>query len=138
MAEPLDALMPHRPPMRWIKALTRCSETEAVAEAIFNAEDFPVADGAALETALVECAAQTFAAAQGQRMRTAGRENQPGQAGGMLAAVTDFKIHERPLCGRKLVIETREIKRLGPMLLVAASITCEGRVIASGQLSLYA
>ena len=85
MSVALDDLIPHRAPMQWINALADCSETTATATACFPADDFAVADGKVIETALVECVAQTVAAALGQRGRgSAGkiRCDGEGNAGG--------------------------------------------------------
>jgi predicted hotdog family 3-hydroxylacyl-ACP dehydratase len=133
----IEQLIPHRPPMRFIETLTECTETTAIATACFSETDFGVADGGVLETALVECVAQTVAAAQGQRAQT-GHRPFTAVANGMLIAVSNFKIHARPPAGKTLQIEVRETRRLGPMLLVAGIITCEGQVMAEGELSLYA
>jgi predicted hotdog family 3-hydroxylacyl-ACP dehydratase len=140
MPAAIEELIPHRPPMRWISALVECSATHAVATACFGENDFPVAGGKVLETALVECAAQTVAAALGQRGRERGRErgNSGAPANGMLVSVSNFKIQTRPPAGKTLRIEVRETKRLGPMLLVSAEISCEGQMVAAGELSLYA
>jgi predicted hotdog family 3-hydroxylacyl-ACP dehydratase len=136
MSVAIENLLPHRAPMLWVESLTRCTEAEASATARFKATDFAIADGAVTETALVECMAQTVAAAQGQRARAAGKSG--AGISGMLAAVTDFRIESRAPLEKILQIEVRELKRLGPMLLVSGEITCEGKLIASGQLSLYA
>jgi predicted hotdog family 3-hydroxylacyl-ACP dehydratase len=136
MSVAIETLIPHRAPMRWIDALTECTETTARATANFGAESFAVADGAVLESALVECVAQTVAAAQGWRAKSRG---QSGSApGGMLASVSNFKIHARPAPGKNLEIEIRELKRFGPLLLVAGGISCEGQPVAAGELTVYA
>jgi predicted hotdog family 3-hydroxylacyl-ACP dehydratase len=135
MSVALDDLMPHRAPMQWINALADCSETTAVATACFQADDFAVVDGKVIETALVECVAQTVAAALGER-GSAGKSG--ATAKGMLVAVSGFKIQARPPAGKTLRIEIREQKRLGPMQLIAGTISCDGQVVASGELSLYA
>ncbi len=127
--------------MRWIDALTGCTETAATATACFGGDHFAVTNGAVLEAALVECVAQTMAAALSQRARfkqpPSEVANQPA-AGGMLAAVSSFRILSRPPAGKVLNIEVHEIKRFGPMLLVSGSVSCEGELIASGELTLYA
>lgn len=136
MSASIEELLPHRPPMRWVDALVDCTDTTVVATVHIREDHFALHDGALLETALVECVAQTVAAALGHRMRASG---QPGAANqGMLIGVTSFKIVAAPRAGETLTIETREVKRLGPMLLVAATITSAGQPIASGELSLYA
>jgi hypothetical protein len=80
--------------------------------------------------------AQTVAAAQGERARRSGKAG--ASIGGMLAAITGFRIHARAPIGKALQIEVRELKRFGPMLLVSGEVKCEDQLIASGQLSLYA
>jgi predicted hotdog family 3-hydroxylacyl-ACP dehydratase len=136
MSVGLETLIPHRVPMRFIDALTDCTDTTASASACFSANHFAVAGGAVLETALVECVAQTAAAALGQRAKTRGQSG--GAANGMLVAVTNFQIQSRPPAEKQLRIEIRDLKRLGPMLLISGSISCEGQVIASGELTVYA
>ena len=136
MPSDIETLIPHRAPMRFIDALTDCTDTTARATAHFCAGHFAVADGAVLETALVECVAQTVAAAQGQRAKNRGHAG--GAANGMMVAVTNFQIQSRPPAERQLHIEIRDLNRLGPMLRMSGTISCEGQVIASGELTLYA
>jgi predicted hotdog family 3-hydroxylacyl-ACP dehydratase len=136
MSSALENLLPHRPPMVWIHELIRCSDTEATAAAYFQEGGFPVVDGSVLETALAECVAQTVAAAQGERARRSGTPR--ACVGGMLAAITDFRVHARAPVAKLLQIEVRELRRFGPMLLVSGEVKCDGELIASGQLSLYA
>lgn len=136
MSRILENLLPHRPPMLWINDLSRCTDTEATATTTFKEADFAVANGTVLETALVECMAQTVAAAHGERARRSGKGG--ANVGGMLAAVTNFQFRGRALIGKPLQIEVRELKRFGPMLLVSGEVKCDGQLIASGQLSLYA
>jgi predicted hotdog family 3-hydroxylacyl-ACP dehydratase len=134
----IENLIPHRAPMRFIDALTECTETTAVATVCFRADSFAVADGLVLETALVECVAQTVAAALGQRTLTHGKSDFAVAATGMLVAVSNFKIQSRPPAGKELRIEARELKRLGLMLRVTGGISCDGQTIAAGELTLYA
>ena len=125
--------------MRWIGSLIECTETTAVAVASFGADHFAVAEGKISEAALVECIAQTVAAALGQRASTRGHSGNAGIGNtGMLAAVSNFKIHSVPPLEKPLRIEVREEKRFGPMLMVAGSISSEGHPVAAGELTLYA
>lgn len=124
--------------MRFIDALVECTETIAVATACFRADSFAVTDGLVLETAFVECVAQTVAAALGQRAKNSNRSDSGIAAQGMLVSVSNFKIHKRPPAEKILRIEIRELKRLGLMLRVAGEISCDGQPIAAGELTLYA
>ena len=136
MTNAIEQLIPHRAPMRWVDALTDCTDMTATATTRFNAEHFAVANGVVIETALVECMAQTVAAALGQRMRVSGKSGAANN--GMLAAVSNFKINSQPPLDQTLTIEVREVKRLGPMLMIAGKISCGTELIATGDLSLYA
>jgi predicted hotdog family 3-hydroxylacyl-ACP dehydratase len=132
----IETLIPHRAPMRWIDALTDHTETTANATTCFRADHFAVNNGFALESALVECIAQTVAAALGWRTATSGPTGAP--ANGMLVSVSNFRIHAQPPLDKTLNIEVRQLKRLGPMLLVTGQISHDGKTIAEGQLMLYA
>jgi predicted hotdog family 3-hydroxylacyl-ACP dehydratase len=137
MHDYIENLIPHRPPMRWINALTGSVEKDFSAHACFSESDYCVADGKVLETALIECAAQTVAAVLGHRQQTGG-ESKRDAGMGMLVAVADFKVHARPPAGKNLRIEVRERRRLGPMLMIGAKISGDGEIFAEGNLSLYA
>jgi predicted hotdog family 3-hydroxylacyl-ACP dehydratase len=137
MSSTIEELIPHRTPMRFIDALTDCTDTTANALAHFSADHFAVANGRVLEAALVECVAQTVAAALGQRAKNRGQSGSAAN-NGMLVAVTNFQIQARPLAEKELHIEIRELKRLGPMLMISSQIFCEGQAVASGELTLYA
>jgi predicted hotdog family 3-hydroxylacyl-ACP dehydratase len=138
MSVAIENLIPHRAPMRFLDALVECSATTAAATVCFRADSFAVVNGLVLETALVECVAQTVAAALGQRALTHGKSDFAVAATGMLVAVSNFKIRARPPAVKFLRIENRELKRLGLMLRVAGKIFCDGQIIASGELTLYA
>src|SRR6266478_83801 len=135
MTANIENLIPHRPPMRWVEALTDCTDTTASATACFDADHFAVAEGKVLETALVECVAQTVAAAMGHRAWAKGEPDAVGESG-MLVSVSAFRILSPPSVGKSLEIEVQEIKRFGPMLLVSGRVSCEGQLIASGELTL--
>jgi predicted hotdog family 3-hydroxylacyl-ACP dehydratase len=136
MSNAIEELLPHRPPMRWIDALTDCTDTSAVATVTFPGDSLAVANGQVLETALVECVAQTVAAAMGHRARASGRTGLPIR--GMLTSVSDFRILACAPAGKLLRIEVRELRRLGMMLMVSGTVSCEGRMVASGEMTLYA
>jgi predicted hotdog family 3-hydroxylacyl-ACP dehydratase len=136
MPDAIEEIMPHRPPMRWIDALVACTDTTAIATVSFTTDSLAVADGYVLETALVECVAQTVAAAMGHRARADGKSGLP--ISGMLTSVSDFRILARAPTGKLLHIAVRELRRLGMMMMVSGTVSCEGQTVASGELTLYA
>lgn len=131
MSAAIEQLLPHRAPMRWLDALTECTDTTATGVVHLTPEHFAIAGGAMLESALVECAAQTVAAALGQRRHASG-DSGPAKTG-MLAAVSNFQIITRPAIGQTLTIEVREVKRLGPMLMIAARLSARWGETPSSQ-----
>lgn len=135
MSDSIESLIPHRAPMRFIDALSECTDTTACATVCFHADSFAVADGAVIETALVECVAQTVAAAMGRRGANGGQSEK--SANGMLVGIGDFQIHSRALPETQLRIEIRELKRFESMLMISGNISCEGQSVASGVLTLY-
>ncbi len=137
MSELIESLIPHRAPMLWISGIVGFEEKKFTATANFRAEDYCVADGKVIETALVECVAQTVAAALGQRQQIGG-EGQRTATNAMLVGVTGFKILARPPIGKTIQIEFREARRLGPMLMIDCSVAGDGEIYATGKLSLYA
>src|SRR5881396_2456443 len=135
MSVAIETLLPHRAPMLWVNAFTACTGTTATATAFLSTDHFAVAEGKVLETALVECVAQTVAAAMGHRARAKGEPDSIGESG-MLVSVSGFRIISPPPVGKCLHIEVQENKRFGPMLLVSGRVSCEGQLIASGELTL--
>ncbi|MCO5051365.1 MAG: hypothetical protein M9920_03590 [Verrucomicrobiae bacterium] len=136
MSVAIEALLPHRPPMRWVEELISCTDTTAIATVRFTKNHFAVANGAVIEAALIECLAQTVAAALGQGRRTDTGDDAAHH--GLLAAVANFQIHQPVPLEQTLQAETTEVKRLGPMRLINGRITWNAQLIASGDLSLYA
>ena len=133
MNVPVENLIPHRAPMRLINALTHCDDTCARAVARFDADHFAVSQGLVTEAALVECIAQTVAAALGFAAKGEGKPSV-----GMLTAVTDFEIQMRPAAGQTLEIEIHEVKRLRSMRMINGRITSGGRLVAQGDLMVHA
>ena len=139
MTLPLDAeqLIPHRAPMCMIDELLEGGPGFGRARVRFGPDHMGVADGLVLEAALVECTAQTVGAVLGYATLQASGENKE-PALGMLTGVSDFTIHRRPEADATLLIEVRELKKLGRMSLVSAQVSCDGRVVAEGRLKIYA
>jgi predicted hotdog family 3-hydroxylacyl-ACP dehydratase len=135
MLAPIESLVPHRAPMRWIDALIECTPSTATATACFAESHFAVSGGTVLESALIECVAQTVAAAQGYRAQLHGGSQSPSN--GMLVAVSDFLVQYSPPAGQELRIEIREIRRLGSLLRVFGAVTCAGQLVATGELSFH-
>lgn len=129
----LAELIPHRPPMVMIDALTGGSERGATAVKTFREGDYGLDGEEVLEPALIECLAQTAAAMHGKLAREAGRA--PGR--GLLAGVADFEFRARALRGRELVLAVEFTHRLGPLWVAHGTVKQDGAVIAAGDLKFY-
>lgn len=130
-----EMLIPHRPPAQLIDVVEACRPGEVRASMTPTAPHLAVSDGYVLESALVECVAQTAAALAGTSpINAAGT---PSDSPGFLCRVRRFRIACRPPAGQRLEITVREEQQLGAMRLVSGTITCENDVVAEGELSLY-
>ena len=132
---PIEQLVPHQPPFRWIDALVGCTETTAMAIATVTESHFASSDGRLLEIGLLECMAQTAAAAAAWRMLD--HPSPSRRDAGMLAAINDFSCAARPPFGAQLVIEIRELKKFGPLLRLAGTVHWNSRLLAHGELTVH-
>ena len=123
------ALLPHRPPMLLLDALTGAGEETACAEATLEEGHAGVAAGRVLEAALIECVAQTVAAwkahaagggppAQGL---LAGVANVAGMCSGYLFFLATRKLPSR----RKIAFELN--KRKAAVEVKAETMQAESR-----------
>ena len=117
-----------------IDSLTRCDSETAEASKTFTSADYGLeAAGRVSEPMLIECLAQTVAAAQGSQARSHGRK----PAEGMLVGVSDFDFFRLACQGETLTLTTRITHRLGQFLVVEGSVWAEDELIAKGELKLY-
>lgn len=128
--------LPHAPPMRWIHHLLESDEYSATAEACFTEEDFAVQDGWVIESALVECVAQTTAASLA-RQKLAGTSSDDAAVPGLLAAIHEFAFYQAVRCNITLRIHIRERLRLGNMRRVHGLVSSGDQVLAEGEISVY-
>jgi 3-hydroxyacyl-[acyl-carrier-protein] dehydratase len=130
-------LIPHRPPFLWIDRVehiepgARCIAVKLVdpAEPCF-AGHFP-GDAILPGVLIIEAAAQTAGVMLASM--AAGPEGER-----RLAAVNRFKFLEPVRPGAEMRIETKTLASLGPMTSVEATVSVAGRVVARGDLSVYA
>lgn len=130
----LEQILPHRPPMVLIDSLIRCDAETAEAAKTFTGADYGLdADGRVAEPMLIECLAQTVAAAHGYRARLHGHK----PADGMLVGVSGFDFSRPARQGEPLRLATRITHRLGQFLVVEGSIRTGEELIAAGAMKLY-
>jgi 3-hydroxyacyl-[acyl-carrier-protein] dehydratase len=133
MEPTLAELLPHRPPMVMVDALVRCDGDSAAAVKTFAQGSYGTDGGGVLESALIECLAQTVAALHGYRAHQSG-----GRAPrGLLVGVTDFAFCRPAQCGRPLRLTVQITRRLGPFCLAAGRIEQDGSLVAEGELKFH-
>jgi predicted hotdog family 3-hydroxylacyl-ACP dehydratase len=133
MIDKINQLLPHREPMIMIDALVHIESDSATAIKTFSAGDYGLDGQYVSEPLLIECLAQTVAAAQGYHARKAGKAAPKG----MLVGVNDFVINYPPVAGSELELNIKIDRHIGPFCFTKAYIRQQGRVIAQGELKLY-
>ena len=125
----LDALMPHRPPMRMLEAVVEASAEHAVGRMVVR-EDNPFLgkDGLLDRAAFPEIMAQCFAAGAGQAR---------GARVGYLAAMRHIVMHGDARLGDALDVTSRLVTSLSGVMVIAASIARNGELLAEGELKVY-
>jgi len=131
--ETLADILPHRPPMVMIDALVRAEGDLATAVKTFDRESYGAEGGRVLESALIECLAQTVAALEGRNARQSGRR----VPGGILAGVDHFVFHRRARCDCPLQLTVTVTRRIGPFCLASGRVEQDGAVLAEGNLKFY-
>ena len=129
----LARLLPHRPPMLMIDALTSCAEDAATARKTFRQGDYGTAGERVLEPVLIECLAQTLAAMQGHNAQK--RNQKTGF--GMLVGVDDFVFRGAAQCGKELTLTVAITKSFRPFVLATGQVRQGDAVIAEGTLKVY-
>lgn len=130
----LAQVLPHRPPLVLIDSLKRYDQETAEASKTFASNDYGLTtDGEVAEPMLIECLAQTVAAAQGSHARSHGHK----PAEGMLVGVSGFDYFRPVRPGEALTLTTRITHRFGQFVVAEGTVTAEDKLIAKGELKLY-
>lgn len=134
---PVEQLLPHRPPMLFVRRVLAYDEHGVVAEAVLP-EDCPLANGGAVPAiAAVEGAAQ--AAAAGEAMRQHDDERALlGERMGYLVSLRDIRFGQAQLpVGRPFVVVARLVSRVLPLSTYAVEAFVEGRLVLSGEIGTF-
>jgi len=135
--ETLLARLPHQPPMRLVERIERIEPgTRAVASRTARAGDWyfdghfpgePVVPGVVLAELLAQTGGLAVASSAGL-----GEESIPMR----LAALGPLKFPARAGPGSELVATATVRGRMGPLVRIEGDVTADGRVVASGSLTL--
>ncbi len=162
----LREVLPHRPPMLMVDALTHCGPDKATATKTFARGSYGCEGDEVENSALIECLAQTTAAMEGTRLRQSAPASggQDGQAdpvrrgsrggrmatgfqsvrtsagrpnNGMLVGISGFEFRKAAHCGETLTLDVQVTRRLPPFCLVFGQVRSGATVIAEGTLKFY-
>jgi predicted hotdog family 3-hydroxylacyl-ACP dehydratase len=130
-APPLDVLLPHRPPMRFVTAVLDLHDDGADCAACVPADCALARGGAAPALAVLEAAAQTAAAWEALRRSRAGDASGPRQ--GYLVAVRDVQLHRVEVpAGAAFAVSVRLDAAAIPLTHYRAEASLDGRVVMRG------
>jgi predicted hotdog family 3-hydroxylacyl-ACP dehydratase len=133
-APPLDDLLPHRPPMRFVTAVLAQRDDGAECAACVPADCALVESGSAPALAVIEAAAQ--AAAVWEALRRARSADAPGPRLGYLVSLRDVTLHRaRVPAGVPLRAAVRLEAVALPLTHYAAEVSLEGETVLRGGLS---
>jgi beta-hydroxyacyl-ACP dehydratase FabZ len=131
----IEKMIPHRAPFLWIDRVevlepgVRCVAVKRIdaAEPLFAGHfpGHPILPG----VLMIEAVAQTA----GVMLGSATPEGATGVA--LLAAVNRFKFLAPVTPGQEIRIETTKLTAAGRMTCVAGTVTVDGKIVASGELS---
>jgi beta-hydroxyacyl-ACP dehydratase FabZ len=131
----IEKMIPHRAPFLWIDRVevlepgVRCVAVKRIdaAEPLFAGHfpGHPILPG----VLMIEAVAQTA----GVMLGSATPEGATGVA--LLAAVNRFKFLAPVTPGQEIRIETTKLTAAGRMACVAGTVTVDGKIVASGELS---
>lgn len=125
-------LIPQRPPFVMVSRLMSYSEMGSTTEFTVPADNVFCRDGFLSEYGVVENIAQSCAARIGYRNLI---ENRPINLG-FIGAVKGLKIMGRAPIGQTLFTKIEVVSEVFSMMLIAATVECEGSMIASCEMKI--
>jgi len=140
MQEPLNLpvstalLIPHTPPMRWVKRLVEFDGSEGWVESCRLAENPLFSDSGVLPLyTMAELIAQAYAAVKGYQDLSAGRPIQKGY----LVGIRKIEVLEFVPGTRPLLIRIRSAGEFGGFYMADGEVTLDSKCIAQGTVKLW-
>jgi len=131
---PVIELVPHRPPMLWLRELVDFSEDSGRAVGTVPADHILAdGDGNLHPSASIELMAQAAAAHEGYRRRMKGQ----AIGCGFLVGVRDFTIRRSPRCGEDVFVEAERRWDVGPMHVTHGAVLTSNELLAEGELTFF-
>lgn len=131
--EQLLDLIPQRPPMVMIDALTESNDDLYKTEFIVQKDNVFLEDGKLCEAGLIENIAQTAAAGEGYK-HFKRNESIPT---GFIGAVQKLKIHQLPECDTKITTEVTLDNSVMNVSVISGHVFYQDKVIASCTMKVF-
>ena len=125
-------LIPQRPPFVMIDKLVHCDAKTTVTELEVRSDNLFAEEGHLSATGMVENIAQTCAARMGYINLC---DNKPVKLG-VIGAIRNFELTALPPVGATLTTTIEVQEEVFQMLLVDATVTCNGTVHATAQMKI--
>jgi predicted hotdog family 3-hydroxylacyl-ACP dehydratase len=123
-----EAVIPHRPPLRFVTGVQREADGSILAEAVVRAGS-PGADGQTVRPAyLIEIAAQAAAA------HAAHASGNGSAVGGMLVGIKNWKQEIQVAVDEPITVNVREAVAFGNLRQFDAQVSVRGAAVAAGSL----
>lgn len=129
----IHTLLPQQEPFVMIGTLTAFDEVRTATVTTIAPDNLFVCNGEFLTAGLVENIAQTCAARIGYYNKYILKK---GIQIGVIAAVRNMTVEENPKVGDEILTTTEVVERVMGMILARATITRQGRVIATSGIKL--
>lgn len=130
----IEALIPHRKPMRLVDRLIDIEAQGGKAEAVITADNVLLDEEGQLDNiALAEMIAQTYAAVKGYRDRLGGEPTKQG----FLVGMRKIQFLRTASVGDRLRIQVDTVGAIAGFAVVEGRVTRHQEVIAEGELKLW-
>lgn len=129
--------LPHRDEAIWVDSVLEADSNSGSCEVNLHENKNYFSEGGLRSSSYIEWMAQSYGFVKAyQELSKSKSSDQPKRV--FLVAVKDFELMEKS-DSKKFVVSVRQTHQLGPMALVSAQVTDgDGKVVAKGELKLFA
>ena len=133
MNNKIERLIPHRPPILMVDKLLHFDSGSALTEKTFKDSDYGVKGGLVLESALIECMAQSVAIKEGIDAEVNNRKPDTG----MLVSVDNFDFISPVLSNTRLEIYAKKTDQIGSCVIIDGEIREGEKIVAKGGIKVF-
>jgi predicted hotdog family 3-hydroxylacyl-ACP dehydratase len=131
---PVEALIPHEPPLRLIDRLLEVKDGYAITETFVRPENVLIDEDRSLDpVAMIELMAQSYAALKGYDDLINGRPKKKG----FLVGIAEFRMIGRAIGGQRLRIRVERTGSTGGFALADGEVRHRGKMVAAGTIKIW-